>query len=464
MMYIFHILNFQIDIWIIIALSFSTFVSNDMAGAEIEGGDVFDVIVIGAGVAGATAAHSIASVSPSTQVLVLERGVSGRGDEDSTLGSRTDCDGRDVRPFISGSAVFDESEGPTAVKMMISLYAATTEEFLREHSMDDAKTWFRMTALGLQLQKEKAIKILPSPSNQIRQLGSIMVATPEKAEELAKEFQLLVQAGCNVRKLSFNEVVAATGTSSGFTEGIEFPDDAIIDSSAYAQALLRDSKSRGTVAVREHCSSVVDIVEKKESNIVTVQMSDGKIVQGRHVVVATGAFYLKGPLSGLINPCYSYLVGMPACAGSESQGGMSYPHSPNLFTYGFSHDWSLAEGVCRMSGEDHFSAMKLPRAEQRCQSLAEWTYNRFPQLDRSQPFSGRYGVYSETPDLLPIFGTTSSESRVCYIVGCNAWGQSVMSSLGHVVPAVLGLRPFDPTEESILKLCSIRRFVAACQR
>lgn len=422
--------------------------------------DVYDVIVIGAGVAGATSAHAIASVSPASRVLVLERGVSGRGDEESTLGSLTpDCDGREVRPFISGSAVFDDFEGPTAIKMMVSLYASTSEEFLREHSMEDAKTWFKMTSLGLRLQKEKGTELLPSPSKQLRQLGSIMVTTPDKTDDLAKEFSLLVEAGCNVRRMTSEEVVAATGTASGFTEGIEFPDDAIVDSSAYAQALLRDAKSRGAVTLREQCSSVVDIVEKNGSNIVEVQMLDGTIVRGRHVVVATGAFYLKGPLAGLLKPCFSYLVGMP---GSEGEG-MQYPHSPNLFTYGFSHDWCLADGACRMSGEDHFSALKLPRSEQRCKNLAEWTYDRFPQLDRSSPFSSRYGVYSETPDLLPIVGTTSSESRVCYIVGCNAWGQAIMSCLGHIVPAALGLRPFDATEKTILDLCSIRRFVAACQ-
>jgi len=55
--------------------------------------------------------------------------------------------------------------------------------------------------------------------------------------------------------------------------------------------------------------------------------------------------------------------------------------------------------------------------------MAEWTYDRFPQLDRTQPSVGRAGVYSETPDLLPIFGPPRPGSRLCYLVGCNAWGQ-----------------------------------------
>lgn len=58
-----------------------------------------------------------------------------------------------------------------------------------------------------------------------------------------------------------------------------------------------------------------------------------------------------------------------------------------------------------------------------CGRMAEWTYARFPQLDRSAPAVGRAGVYSETPDLLPIFGPPRPGSRLCYLVGCNAWGQ-----------------------------------------
>ena len=78
-----------------------------------------------------------------------------------------------------------------------------------------------------------------------------------------------------------------------------------------------------------------------------------------------------------------------------------------------------------MSGEDHFSSRKSPLVAERCRSLASWTYDRFPALDRTRPYTARYGVYSETPDLLPIFGTAREGSGICYIVGCNAWGQAV---------------------------------------
>ena len=113
-----------------------------------------------------------------------------------------------------------------------------------------------------------------------------------------------------------------------------------------------------------------------------------------------------------------------------------------------------------MSGEDHFSALKAPLAKERCERLATWTFNHFPALDRTLPYTYRYGVYSETPDLLPIFGKTDSSSNICYVNGCNAWGQSIFSCLATMVPATLGFRAYDGDERKIADLCSIRRFVA----
>ena len=42
----------------------------------------------------------------------------------------------------------------------------------------------------------------------------------------------------------------------------------------------------------------------------------------------------------------------------------------------------------------------------------------------------RYGVYSETPDLMPLVGEPADSPGVCYIVGCNAWGQASVPHAG----------------------------------
>lgn len=237
----------------------------------------FDVVVVGAGVAGATAAHAIATLSPTTRVCVLERGNIGKGDESTTI--EVPNGGGQIRPNIGGSAVFDTREDggsgtpcPGTIKMMVALYAATTREFLHEHSKQDATTWFKMTARGLELQKRKA-KELNVP---LVEKGSIMVAPGERAGELEEEYQLLKEVGCNVRQLSSAELHQQVGEDAGFTTGLLFPDDSIIDSCAYAQvttsvvhlrdvryslsvwgyqALLREAQRLGNVQVAPYLCS-----------------------------------------------------------------------------------------------------------------------------------------------------------------------------------------------------------------
>jgi hypothetical protein len=49
-------------------------------------------------------------------------------------------------------------------------------------------------------------------------------------------------------------------------------------------------------------------------------------------------------------------------------------------------------------------------------------------------------VYSETLHFLPIVGTASSKSRVCYIKGSNACDQSTLSYSSSLVPGLLGYK------------------------
>eukprot|EP00037_Helgoeca_nana_P013928 m.129044 g.129044 ORF g.129044 m.129044 type:complete len:474 (+) comp22304_c0_seq1:20-1441(+) len=417
----------------------------------------YDVVVVGAGVAGCTAAHALAtSVSPPPSILVIDRGSAGRGSKATLVEDTT------ATPWVSGTAVFEPPNSGT-VKMMVSLYASTSEEFLKHHSVADGRTWFKMTALGLALQKRKGLQTLSDPERQLRQLGSVMVAPASDAAGVRREYELLKSMGCNVEALSSDEVVAVAGKSSGFVCGLKFPDDAIIDSATYSECLLAAAAAVPGVTIWNDSDEVVRIDDGNKQTPATVVLAGGKEVTAGKIVIATGAFYHGGHLAGLLRPCYSYLVGMPSQpADPASGGGMAHPSCPNLFTYGFSHDWCVVDNVVRMSGEDHYSALKPDLCESRCRNLATWTYEHFPQLDQSQPFVGRAGVYSETPDLLPIFGSPAPQSRLCYIVGCNAWGQAIMSSLGDIVPAALGFREFTADEREIAQLCSIRRFTVSC--
>jgi len=139
-------------------------------------------------------------------------------------------------------------------------------------------------------------------------------------------------------------------------------------------------------------------------------------------------------------------------------------NSCNFYTWGFTHDWCWTEGAIRVSGEDHFSAFKPPRTEERCLSLANWIGRSFPNVfphddphpEHLHPF--QCGVYSETPDSCPLVGHINPNSRICYIVGCNAWGQSCLSYCATLIPALLNYADLDDTQREFLGLVTVRRF------
>mmetsp|Transcript_34388 Transcript_34388/g.34970 ORF Transcript_34388/g.34970 Transcript_34388/m.34970 type:complete len:280 (+) Transcript_34388:2-841(+) len=180
-------------------------------------------------------------------------------------------------------------------------------------------------------------------------------------------------------------------------------------------------------------------------------------------------------------------------------------YSSNFFTWGYTHDWCYTKGKIRVSGEDHFSAYKPPQVQQRCQNLARWILERYQNKNTNNDKNGttthntcyytdeqvaafpqQYGLYSETVDMVPIVGTVVLEgddndndhengnldvdnqqerkrrkketTNVCYLVGCNAWGQTILSYCATLVPGLLGYEEFTDQQREILHLVSIRRF------
>lgn len=229
-------------------------------------------------------------------------------------------------------------------------------------------------------------------------------------------------------------------------------------------------------------------------------------VRANFVVLATGGLFVDQSIGGILRPCWSYLVGIrdprPAArqtaeAGTETEWKEEpYPAAPhpslplrtpdslNLFTWGFTHDWCMTNGYLRLSGADHFSSFKPPRMEERCQELASWAYEKYPYLLPEPPpastplasmpsitapspvssdaaplaYAQQYGVYSETPDSAPLVGTPHNQSKLCYLLGCNAWGQASLSYAASLVPGILGFENLTLKQREYLSVLTIRRY------
>ncbi len=96
--------------------------------------------------------------------------------------------------------------------------------------------------LGIQhgdVQVDLATKLLPQPAEQVKRLGSAMVCEAKDVEEMKAECSHLQDLGCECRWMGKDEIQALPGAAVGFDAGIWFPHDAIIDSTAYAQARAR---------------------------------------------------------------------------------------------------------------------------------------------------------------------------------------------------------------------------------
>ena len=111
-----------------------------------------------------------------------------------------------------------------------------------------------------------------------------------------------------------------------------------------------------------------------------------------------------------------------------------------------------------LAGKITFSGLKSPKANERCANLAKWGWLKYPYLEFGAIYNKKYGIYSETADFMPLVGMPTDSSCVCYMVGCNAWGQASLSAVAALAPALLGYRELLPYEKPSAKLCSIRRF------
>ena len=422
----------------------------------------YDVVVVGGGTTGAAASYHLSNAG-ARNILCLEMGQPGEGRTQAVhVPEKTplfDGDEELYVPHFSGTRVFEGGlKGPRTIKMIVTLPPyEMLDGFADLFGWDGVKTYLELAQYGMQLELDLATKLLPSPEEQIKQDGSLMVCESDRAPRLRQEFEFLQKLDCPCEWWDKERVIDAHGANAGFVAGIWFPQDARIDSVSYAQVLLKAAEQEGSLELRQQCSPVIDVKDGESGDNVEIRLADGEIILARQAIIATGGMFIDKALAGLLTPRYSYLAALPH-SDPGPWGGMNGPNSANFFTLGFSHDWCVAENYVRISGEDHYSGLKSPRAKQRCGRLAQWGWSKYPYLEFGAEYPATYGIYSETPDFMPLLGKANPTSRICYMVGCNAWGQASLSAAAALAAPLLGYREMSAFERSISDLFSIRRF------
>jgi glycine/D-amino acid oxidase-like deaminating enzyme len=433
-----------------------------------------EVLIVGGGVAGASAAYHLKKAGV-RDVVVLETGKCGNGGHDATIApphavlrAGDDPGGVFVHAQRSGSAVIASAKNGSdagQIKMMLQALPTSAEEFIACNGFEGARRYLNLASKGVALQMAIAKQVLPCPREQLRALGSIYVGTRADRQELRREFETLQQLGAEGIEFWEDErVTAACGANSGFSCAIFFNNDGVINSAEYARGLLRwcaeTSSLDNQVRVFEECPPVISVATF-DNHAITC-FCDGSRMCSSYVVMATGGLFTEASLSGILQPSWSYLISVPIPTqhlSADPNSHMNHANSPNFFTWGYCHDWCMTGGFFRLSGEDGFSALKPPRASEKISNLVKWTREKFPHLESGiENMTWSYGVLSSTPDHVPIVGTPAPTSRVAYLLGCNASGQSSLSYGASLIPAILGFKPFTAEQKDLFLLLDIRRF------
>jgi glycine/D-amino acid oxidase-like deaminating enzyme len=425
---------------------------------------MIDVVVIGAGVSGASAAHHLLKTTPSLNIVILDCGRAGEGVKGNTkLPDHAQIRSGDLDSPNSLNLAFARTSGSavlpspaSTVKMMINVFNCTTTQFIANNGEECAKHYLDLSTIGIEVQKSLAIS-LGANKVHLSCLGSYYLCYEPDAEAFEQEFNYLLQLGANVEYIT-DPIKVKEIAGSNFHRAIYFPDDAIIDSAAYSKSLVL-SLSTERVKMIENCSPVCKIENKSTGNGVYTYLEDGTLISSKYVVVATGGLFPDPVLSGILNPIWSYLVKMKPVIGIQSNlpSMLNMVNSPNFFTFPSNQDWAMVNGFLRISGEDGFSALKPPRMHERTTNLANWAVSNFKSLDPVN-WNAKYGVYSQTPDFAPIVGRPNPESNICYLLGCNASGQAVLSYGATLIPALLGYREMSDIETKLFSVMNIRRF------
>jgi len=310
------------------------------------------------------------------------------------------------------------------------------------HGVAGGKKYFQLARTGIHLQKH-LIKSVLKRQDLLRECESWCCASISATELANNELLVFKNLGVeNARPVVTPEMQNMHGPAAEFTTGIAFSEDGICNSETFASDIARFHNKYVTVRENARVASIVDCKEQDTHAVVVLE--SGEQIRAKQVVVATGGLFVPPELIGYIRPCWSYVLSILA---------VGHPDTPNFFTPTFTHDWCFEDGWLRLSGEDHYSALERPCVRERIDRLHEWAVRQYPFL-KNKPAFEHYGVYSETPDLLPIIGKFKEESKVCYLQGCNAWGQATMSFGAFLIPKLLGYGVFTPEELDLASFVS----------
>ncbi|MDO9525493.1 MAG: FAD-binding oxidoreductase [Gemmobacter sp.] len=361
--------------------------------APLKSGATTDVVIVGAGFLGLSAAAALASAG--VDVIVLDAGDIGAGASGRNAGF--------VVPHFSRA-------DPAELAQRLSQRAAEQTLGLLESGAD--RVFALATEAGLGRQAEQVGWLQPAHE-------------PASADLLQKRVAMWQARGRPVRWLDRAEVAERTGTS-GYFGALEDASGGMINPLAFARALARRAIAAG---VQLHTrTTAMDIAT--DGNAHTLRLSTGATVRATRVLLASnaGTTGAARKLGQSVLPLSVYQIAtepLPA----ETVARIAPRRQPvsdtrtNIFTYRLDADNRLISGGMALIPYAAERRMARRIAERLAQQL---DLGSVPQIDAVWR-----GTAAMTRDGLPLL--TTAGAGIFGAVGCNGRGVAFTTVLGEAL-------------------------------
>jgi glycine/D-amino acid oxidase-like deaminating enzyme len=382
-----------------------------------------DVVVIGAGVSGCSAAWHLARAGARVRVLEARDVASG-------------ASGRNGGFLLAGMA-----HRPVALAALVG--EARAAEL------------FALTVEGRERLYEVAAAI--GAGDCAQRTGSLRLAVDQdEVEDLDREATLLEAAGVPVERLASDDLPGPL--AGNFLGGLRFPDDGRSVPAGWVRALAAAAVDAGAVV---HERSPVTSVEDDADGVV-IRTAGGYRVRAAKVIVATEA-WLSGLLpefAGIVLPYRSQVL---AAAAPRDAAGAPRPRVLPHVTWsrrGWDYAQQAEDGTIVIGGEQ-LEDVELLRiwdevTVERDQRWLESWLQRVLGIEAPQVEARWAGVLSQTTDGFAFLGPLPDRPHV---LACGGWGGAgnVLGFVGGGMVADLALDAGDrvPNELRAARVASL---------
>ena len=376
-----------------------------------------DVVVIGAGLTGASAAYHLAREASARRIVVLERG--------EPAGEASGRNGGNFELFPENSVGLYEGLAPERLAFLRRRYPGLPAAIVHAESERQASV-----VLGLSLRNRDLLKriILDEQIDcDFEPSGWLHLACNEEQEQgMCDEVMLAAQHGQRIEIWSRRKIRAEFGIDSRYL-GRFSPGDGTYHPYKYTCGLLQRALDRG---VELYTDTRVLAVSSRDARTHEVLTERGIIVAGA-VIAATNAFTAQlFPELREIRPRQSQIQ-VTELAPDRARGRVVTCEDGPVF-FNQPRDGAVDGKAPLLMGGGADRPMRSPSSRRRSpqvhEQLLQLRTRFYPELDGTAPSAEWIGAMAFTPDQLPAIGFL--RPGVIIASACNGYGGSYTTATG----------------------------------